>query len=93
MTEEKKKFAMDFVGFSSMGSTHHIEASIALTPEYDLKGVTSSYVWKDGSRVLTLIFGLSDKELGRKGYSLKEEWKQEPPSNCVDESDAPLKHK
>jgi len=81
MTQERKlpKFAMEFVGFASMGSTGHIEATIAMTPEYDIKSVSSDYVWKDGSRVIQLNFGLSDKKLGRKGYSLKEEWKQEPP--------------
>lgn len=80
MTENEKKapkFAMDFVGFASMGSVG-VEASIALTPEWDLKSVSSTYVHKDGSRVITLFFGKSDKKLGRKGYSLKEEWSQEP---------------
>lgn len=76
--DKEPKFAMDFVGFSSMGSLHQVEASIALTPGYDLKGVVSSFPHADGSRVLTLIFGLSDKKLGRKGYSLKEEWNQTP---------------
>ena len=77
MSEEKTKFAMDFVGFASMGSVG-IEASIAVTPEWDIKSVSSSYIHKNGSRVITLFFGKSDKKLGRKGYSLKEEWTQEP---------------
>ena len=74
----KPKFSMEFVGFANYGLT--IEASIALTPEYDLKAVTSSLLFKDGGRVVTLIFRKSDKVLGRKGYSLKEKWKQESPS-------------
>jgi hypothetical protein len=82
MTEKKEpKFAMDFVGFASMGSLGLVEATIALTPEYDLGGVVSSFTFKDGSRVLTLIFKLSDKQLGRKGYSLKEEWNQDSPES------------
>ena len=82
---EKPKFAMDFVGFSSMGTPSIVEASIALTPEYDIKAVVSSHVHKDGSRVVTLVFGRSDGKLGRKGYSLKEEWTREPQNeleNC-----------
>ena len=79
MSEKKEsKFAMDFVGFSSMGSLNQVEATIALTPDYDIVGVVSSFTYKDGSRVLTLIFRSSDKKLGRRGYSLKEEWKQDP---------------
>jgi hypothetical protein len=77
---ELPKFAMDFVGFASMG-LNRIEASIALTPDYDLQAVVSTFIAEDGSRVLTLIFGPSDKKLGRKGYSLKEEWNQEPQTN------------
>jgi hypothetical protein len=77
MSEKKPKFAMEFVGFTSMGSVGIVEATVALTPEYDLKAVSSTYLHKDGSRVLTLIFGRSDMKLERKGYSLHEEWKQD----------------
>jgi hypothetical protein len=82
VTDKEPNFAMNFVGFAGMGSIKTVEASIALTPEYDLVGVISAYTHKDGSRVLTLIFRPSDKKLGRKGYSLKEEWKQEPQSDA-----------
>lgn len=83
---KKPKFAMEFIGFANMGSIGPTEATIALAPEYDLKAVNSSYYGKGGSRVITLIFGLSDEKLGRKGYSLKEEWSQKPQSVCVDKS-------
>lgn len=81
---QKPKFAMDFVGFAGMGSIKTVEATIALTPDYDLVGVVSSFTSKDGSRVLTLIFRPSDGKLGRKGYSLKEEWTQEPHGNVIE---------
>jgi hypothetical protein len=81
--KQTPKFAMDFVGYSSMGSIRTVEASIALTPDYDIIGVVSSLVGKDGSRVVTLIFRPSDKKLGRRGYSLKEEWEQKPRENDI----------
>jgi hypothetical protein len=79
--KEKPKFAMDFVGFASMG-LGTVEAVIALTPEYDLKAIDSTFLHKDGSRVITLVFRPSDTKLCRKGYSLKEEWCEEPQSNA-----------
>jgi hypothetical protein len=80
MTEEKRKpkFAMDFVGFSGMGSLDQYEAVIALTPDYDLAGVISAHLFEDGSRTITLHFKRSEKKLGRRGYSLEQRWEQLP---------------
>jgi hypothetical protein len=102
MTEKKQtpKFAMDFVGFASY-SDNMTEASIALVPDFDLKGVISTLTdLKDGSRVITLIFQRSEKKLSRTGYKLTEEWtlpaKEElkttgPQHNgeCVNPADCP----
>ena len=76
MSEQKKKpkFWIDFVGFADCGLM--IEANLALSPEYDLKGIVSSHLVSDGSRVITLIFRPKEPELGRRGYSLKQEWEQ-----------------
>jgi hypothetical protein len=79
MTVDKRdKFHMDFIGYTQMGSVKVIEATLALSHDYDIIGVTSAYISKDGSRVLTLILRPSTGKLGRKGYSLKEEWAQKP---------------
>jgi hypothetical protein len=70
----RPKFAMDFVGFSSY-SDNMTEASIAIVPDFDLKGVVSTLTTlEDGSRVITLIFQRSEKKLSRTGYKLTEEW-------------------
>lgn len=82
------KFAIDFVGFSSMGSLDQYEAVIALTPEYDLVGVISGLMFEDGSRTITLHFKRSEKKLGRRGYSLDQRWEQLPQGqtqlNCAE---------
>jgi len=72
--KQKPKFAMDFVGFASY-SDNITEASIALIPDFDLVGVTSTLTDdKEGSRVVTMLYHRSEKKLGRRGYSLKQEW-------------------
>lgn len=75
---EKKKFDINFVGFSGMGSLDQYEATIVIPPEYDLVGVISSLFFADGSRGITLHFKREDVKLGRRGYSLKQEWEQLP---------------
>jgi hypothetical protein len=75
---KKEKFDLNFVGFSGMGSLDQYEATIVVPPEYDLVGVISSLFFADGSRGITLHFKRSDIKLGRRGYSLKEEWEQLP---------------
>lgn len=74
MTEKEKPiFAMDFVGFASMG-LGTVEAVLTVSPEFDLKAIDSTFLHKDGCRLITLVFRPSDTKLCRKGYSLKEEW-------------------
>lgn len=81
--KQKPKFAMDFVGFASYGISH-IEASIAVIPDFDLVGATSTLTdAEEGSRVITLIFRRSEKKLGRRGYSLKQEWKILPNKKTI----------
>jgi hypothetical protein len=75
---EQKKFDLNFVGFSGMGSLDQYEATIVVPPEYDLVGVISSLFFADGSRGITLHFKRSEIKLGRRGYSLKEMWEQLP---------------
>jgi hypothetical protein len=74
----KKKFDLNFVGFSGMGSLDQYEATIVVPPEYDLVGIISSLFFADGSRGITLHFKREDVKLGRRGYSLKQEWEQLP---------------
>lgn len=78
MSEPKRpKFSMDFIGFSNYGP--HVEASIALSPEYDLKFVTSFlHNGEDSARVIQLIFYPTDKKPGRRGYELQQKWEQTP---------------
>jgi hypothetical protein len=75
---KEPKFAMDFVGFSGMGSLDQYEAVIALSPDYDLTGVISAVMFEDGSRTITLHFKRSEKKIGRRGYSLEQRWEQTP---------------
>lgn len=72
--KERPKFWVDMVGFSS----YPLTTEVALTgpPEYDVKAVVSSHIHKDGSRLITLVFKSTKPELGRRGYSLKQEWEQ-----------------
>jgi len=74
--EEKSNFYVDLVGFSSFS----VAADVALTvnPEYDIKAVVSSLVHKDGLRLITLVLKRVKPEVGRRGYSLKQEWEQMP---------------
>jgi len=72
--KERPKFWIDMVGFSS--HTLMTEVNFTTLPEYDVKAVVSSHIHKDGSRLITLVFRPTNPELGRKGYSLKQEWEQ-----------------
>lgn len=74
--KEKKRpeFMFDIVGFIS--HPNMTEVTFIVLPEYDVKAVVSGYIHKDGSRVITLVFRPTKPELGRKGYSLKQEWEQ-----------------
>lgn len=80
MTEEKKKpkFFIDFVGFADYGSA--VEASIVINPEYTITGITEMQHSKDTLRAINLIFNRRKPKLGRRGYSLKQEWEQKPKS-------------
>jgi hypothetical protein len=73
-TKKRPKFRIDMVGFSSYPLM--TEVNFTTLPEYDVKAVVSSHIHKDGSRVITLVFRPTKPELGRKGYSLKQEWEQ-----------------
>lgn len=82
MTAKRPKLFVDFVGYSIMSETlGHAEANIVLSPGYDVKAVVSSHIVEDGSRVITLVLRPIEPKLGRKGYSLKEEWSQETQIN------------
>ena len=72
----KPEFRIDFVGFSSY--TGMTEVALTVNPEYDVKAVVSSHIHEDGSRLITLVFRPTKPELGRRGYSLKQEWEQKP---------------
>ena len=76
MTEQKKKpkFWIDFVGFADYGLA--VEATLTLSPEYDLTSVVNAQFSSNGSRVITLNFRRKKQILGRRGYSLKQEWEQ-----------------
>jgi hypothetical protein len=76
--KEKKRpeFRVDLVGFASF--TGMTEVNLTVNPEYDVKAVVSSHIHKDGSRLISLKFRRVKPELGRKGYSLKQEWEQKP---------------
>jgi hypothetical protein len=72
----RPKFYIDMVGFSS--HTLMTEVNFVVLPEYDVKAVVSSHIHKDGSRLISLVFRPTKPELGRRGYSLKQEWEQIP---------------
>jgi len=76
MTEEKRKpkFWIDFNSFADFGVT--VEASIIISPEYTITGLTEMQHSPDSARVITLIFNRRKPKLGRRGYSLKQEWEQ-----------------
>lgn len=77
MTEKKKKpeFWIEFNSFASFGNI--VEASIILSPEWDIHHVMNMLHGEDTARVLHLVFTRKEKDFGRKYLSLKEEWKQE----------------
>lgn len=75
MTEEKKtKFFIEFNSFANFGIT--VEASLVISPEYNITGITEMQHSPDSARVITLIFNRRKEKLGRRGYSLKQEWEQ-----------------
>ena len=74
--KEKPKFWIDFVGFSSYPNM--VEATLALSPEFDVHHLVSFHHSKDSARTITLVFTNKKQELGRRGYSLKQEWEQIP---------------
>lgn len=76
MIEEKRKpkFALDFVGFANYGSA--VEATLVINPEYTITGITEMQYSKDSARSISLVFSRRKQKLGRRGYSLKQEWEQ-----------------
>ena len=74
--KERPKFQIDMVGFSTYPLM--TEVNFTVLPEYDIKSVVSSHIHEDGSRLITLVFRPTKPELGRRGYSLKQEWEQLP---------------
>lgn len=76
ITKKRPKFWIDMVGFST--TPLETEVNFVVLPEQDIKAVVSSHLHKDGSRLITLVFRSTKPELGRRGYSLKQEWEQLP---------------
>ena len=76
MTEQKRKpkFWINFNCFADYGST--VEASLIISPEYNITAVVEMQHSPDSARAITLIFNRRKKKLGRRGYSLKQEWEQ-----------------
>lgn len=76
MTAEKRKpkFWIGFNSFADFGVT--VEASIIISPEYNITGITEMQHSPDSARAITLIFNRRKQKLGRRGYSLKQEWEQ-----------------
>ena len=74
--KRKPKFALDFVGFTNY--RHSVDATLTVNPEYTLTGIIEIQRSEDSLRVITLIFSRRKKKLGRRGYSLKQEWEQKP---------------
>lgn len=72
--KRKPKFWIDFVGFVDYGLI--VEANLAVSPEYYITSVVSTHIHSDGSRVISLKFRRKKQNLGRRGYSLKQEWEQ-----------------
>ena len=77
MTEKKAKFSIEFIGFSNAGLGRY-EASIALSPEYDLDVVTDFLYGEDSAKVLTLVFKPVEKKFGRRIFTLKKESETTP---------------
>lgn len=78
MSEEKKKpkFWIEFTSFADFGTA--VEASLVISPEYNITGVTDMQHSPDSARIVTLLFSRREPQLGRRGYSLKQEWEQNP---------------
>jgi len=75
MEEKRKpKFWIDFNGFADFGVT--VEASLVISPEYNITGIVDIQHSSDSARVITVIFSRRKQKLGRRGYSLKQEWEQ-----------------
>ena len=72
--KERPKFQIDMVGFSTYPLM--TEVNFTVLPEYDVKAIVSSHICEDGSRLISLKFRRVKPELGRRGYSLKQEWEQ-----------------
>ena len=72
--KERPKFQIDMVGFSTYPLV--TEVNFTVLPEYDVKAIVSSHICEDGSRLISLKFRRVKPELGRCGYSLKQEWEQ-----------------
>ena len=76
--KEKPKFWIDFVGFSTYGNNHRVEAVLTVSPEFDLDHVVNMLHGPDTQRAITLVFAKKEKKFGRRGYTLKQEWEQLP---------------
>jgi len=84
-SKKRPEFMFDLVGFVSYSNM--TEVNFIVPPEHDVKAVVSCHIHKDGSRLITLVFRPTKPELGRRGYSLKQEWEQLPTKpkipNCL----------
>ena len=77
MTEKKPEFRLDFNGFATFGN--RVEASLIVSPEFELVGVTDIHHSEDTVRALTFIFQRTNPhQLGRRIFSLKKEFEQLP---------------
>jgi len=87
MTEgnKKPKFWIEFNSFADFGVT--VEASLVISSEYNITGITDMQHSKDSARLITLIFSRRKQKLGRRGYSLKQEWEQHPKGFQLSESE------
>ncbi len=79
MKKRKAKFWIDFNSFADFGSM--VEASLVISPNYDITSVVDMQYSSDSARVITLVFNRRKPRLGRRGYSLKQEWEQTFPNN------------
>jgi len=84
-TKRKPKFWIDFVGFADYGSM--IEATLALSPEFDVSHIVDFQYSLDSARTITLVFTRKNQKIGRRGYSLKQEWEQIPDDKGKERSD------
>jgi len=91
MAEEKRKpkFWIEFNSFADFGTA--VEASLVLSPEYNIIGITEMQHSSDSARVITLIFSRRKQKLGRRGYSLKQEWEQNSKGFRLSETEKEVK--